>query len=102
MSRPLFHRIKQHGKEFIACVNECDSKYPDQPSEANLCKMECYQGKGVENIKLFDYYRGRGVCFPDACSAEEILILLSNVGDVENIVKGLTSTWFLSFSKNKN
>ena len=86
MSRPLFHRIKQHGKEFIECVTDCDSEYPDQSEETDSCKLDCYQGKGVENIKLFDYYRGRGVCYPDACSAEEILILQSNVGDVENIV----------------
>ena len=57
----------------------------ENDDELQLCILDCYQGYGVTNIKLLDWYRGRGICYPDSCAAEEILILQSNVQNVSNI-----------------
>ena len=37
-------------------------------------------------FRLFDFYFTRGVCYPDTCTAPEILILQSNVPNVTNII----------------
>ena len=83
MSRPIFHKLKQYGKQFKDCASEC--LILPTPDEFQKCVLDCYQDYGVTNIKLLDYYRGRGLCYPDSCSAEEILILQSNVLNVSNI-----------------
>ena len=83
MSRPIFHRLKQYGKQFADCARNCTDLGND---ELGPCILDCYQGFGVTNIKLLDWYRGRGICYPDSCSAEEILILQSNVQNVSNII----------------
>ena len=53
------------------------------------CPSVCMFGSG---LKFFDFYVTRGVCYPDACTAPEILILQSNVTNVTNIIDYVTKS----------
>ena len=80
LTKPLIHGIKNGGSEAIDGYRNCMTWCEEQAEEG--CALLCIAGS---DIHLFDYYRERGVCYPDACSAEEILILQSNVIDISTI-----------------
>ena len=43
-------------------------------------QVECTQTCLTENgFHLYDFYQRRGICYPDACSAAELLVVHSDV-----------------------
>ena len=70
LSKPLIHGLKYNGKQIIADYQKCMEN-----CEEESCSAVCF---AQTDFKLYDYYRQRGVCYPDACTAAELLILQSN------------------------
>ena len=70
LSTPLIHGLKYNGEQIIADYQKCMSN-----CEEESCLAACV---AQTDFRFYDYYRQRGVCYPDACTAAELLILQSN------------------------
>ena len=88
----ILNLLKESLTEIQKCVEICDKLEGEEKDSCTLgiggsfyinlqqlcyhLRKGCYYGNGFH---LYDRYHKRGVCYPDACSAGELLILQSNV-----------------------
>ena len=70
LSKPLIHGLKYNGEKIMSDYQDCIENCQEES-----CSAACFT---QTDFKVYDYYRQRGVCYPDACTAAELLILQSN------------------------